>query len=275
MEKRLPIFATLDVAIDLTRSNFGYALKIMAPWFLLVLFVPNLIFYFSGSPSDADAAEQFKLWELVDDLLYFFGWSAIAVLWHWRILRDNSRSHLVITLDRRVWLYALWFFMICLVIVVIIGIAVAFFFFIRFFAASLDGLAVNFADITVVLTLPIMFTILARLPIALPAIALDNFDLGLVEAWQVTKGNTLRLIAVLILPMLPLIIANVIIESIQTGVVESYSLSPPSLFLQLLSQSIDFAIALLALTILSICYAFFVEDRSSEDESAKGLTPSS
>ena len=89
MEKKLPVLATVVAAIDLFRENISYGLKIVAPWFVALFILPYL-FTGLGADQGLESGDGPQLWEVLITLAYFIGWGSIAVLWHWRILRDRS-----------------------------------------------------------------------------------------------------------------------------------------------------------------------------------------
>ncbi|MEM7044431.1 MAG: hypothetical protein AAF543_16600, partial [Pseudomonadota bacterium] len=107
MESKLPVLATIVAAVHLCREHVLYALKIMAPWFLIFLITPYL-FASVGIDNPAEhGSAGIQFWEALSALVYIIAWGSIAVLWHWRVLRDDSYSRKAVIFDQRVWYYIL------------------------------------------------------------------------------------------------------------------------------------------------------------------------
>lgn len=259
MKKRLPVFATLLTAIRLCVDNLSFAIRITMPWFILLLLIPNLIFVLSESSSADQLASDSELSELANLLIYMVGWCSIAVLWHWRILRDSSQAHMLVTFDYRVWFYLARIVLISL----IVGGATLFISLLSLLPLGVigDGIEVKAIIILLATGVGIFIAVLfARLCIALPPIALNVPDFGLRTAWNVTEGNSIRLLLVTLLPVLPVSIVGALIAWLSIDVQSLHSFSP-GLFLSIIVvQGLEFITGIVGLTVLSITYAFFADD---------------
>ncbi len=262
MEKKLPVLATLVAALDLCREHLSYAIKIMAPWFLILSIAPYLLVSLSGGFPEAADSDSFQPWQLIHIFMYAVGWGSIAVLWHWRVLRDDSQSHKTVVVDQRVWFYVLR----GILITIIVG-GIALFLMIPFIVilsnfseALIDSIAF-FAMIACVLIL--IGLVAARLSVALPAIALNIPEFGLRDAWNATAGNSIRLFFVTALPLIPLYLLSWGLEAIGATELDLYRISFLFILFHIVYQVLDFAFGLLGLTVLSLTYAFFVEDKKA------------
>ncbi len=263
MGKKLPVLATLVAALDLCREHRSYALKIMTPWFLILSVAPYLMFSLSGGfPKTADG-DGFHPWQLILSIMYVVGWGSIAILWHWRVLRDDSQSGQAVVVDHRVWFYVLRGLLISIIVgSIALLLMIPFIIILGGFSEALFDSIAFFAMIACVLFL--IGIIAARLSVALPAIALDVPDFRLRDAWTATANNSFRLLLVTALPLVPLYLLSWGLEAIGATELDLYRISPPFILLHIVYQVLDFVFGLLGLTVLSLTYAFFVESRNAD-----------
>lgn len=260
MEKKLPVLATLIAVLDLCREHSSYALKIMTIWFVLILFLPNLLFSVGNSNPATEPIDGFFAWDFLDFVLYVVGWGSIAILWHRRILLADHDFQAAATFDRRVWSYLLRGFLIGILVLVagvIVGVPS------MLAATSLMGNVdqmIMYFGTTFPLAI-VVGTITGRLCIALPAIALDRGDFGLRDAWRATKGNSFRLLLITATSIVLIYVTAWLLGSPSIEEASYYSFSPLPFLLKFVQQLIDFFFGLIGLTILSITYACFAEDR--------------
>lgn len=258
MNDRIPVLATILAALELCRANLPYAVKIMAPWFIAGLTLPNLLFALID-PGDVPD-NPFTPWGLVEFAIYIVGWCSIAVLWHWRILRDASQSNLVVTFDQRVWSYLVRMLLISLAAIGIVMVAA-----IPLLLLTGVGEGAGAAMSIYLVTIPVVVACViatTRLSIALPAVALNRQDFGLGDAWRATSNNNVRLLLVTLLPTIPIYFISGLIHTIFFGLSEAnpYGFSPIPFAINMVITAIDFAIVLIGLSILSLAYRFFVEN---------------
>ena len=257
MNDRLPVLTTILTAFELCLANLPYAIKIMAPWFILVLVLPNLLFTLIDPRDIPD--NPLTPWGLVELAIYTVGWCSIAVLWHWRILRDASQSNVVVTFDQRVWSYLVRGLLLGFVA---FGIAAVAAIPLLFFTGASSG--TGGAIFTYLMMIPILIACgiaVTRLGIALPAVALDRQDFGFSNAWNATSKNSFRLLLVTFLPTIPIYLISGLVQTVFFRISEAnhYGFSPIPFAINMVITAIDFALALLGLSILSLAYRFFVE----------------
>jgi len=272
MERKLPVLATLIAAVDLCREHLSYALKILAPWFIVFLITPYLFLFVSIENPAEEGVTAIELWDTLSAFLYVIAWGSIAVLWHWRVLRDDSYGQKAVIFDSRVWYYVLRGILISIIVG---GVA-----FLMAFPAMfvLSTLGSNASDVIVLFTvagclLIIVGILFTRLSIALPAIALNVPDFGLRDAWKATAGTSLRLFLVTALPLLPIYLLSGGMIAIGVDVPNFYQLDLLWFLAYLAFQIAGFAFGVLGLTVLSLTYAFFVESRGKDAPEAAGSPP--
>ncbi|MEM7045786.1 MAG: hypothetical protein AAF543_23495, partial [Pseudomonadota bacterium] len=176
---------------------------------------------------------------------------------------DDSYSRKAVIFDQRVWYYILR----GILIGIIVGgtallLAVPFIFIVSSFASAFTDSIAFFALVACLLI--IVGLIAARLSIALPAIALNVPNFGLGDAWNATTGNSIRLLIVTSLPLVPLYLLAWGLDATGTEQSDLFQGSPSLAVIHLIYQVADFAFGLLGLTVLSLTYAFFVERRAND-----------
>ena len=132
----------------------------------------------------------------------------------------------------------------------------------------MSGLSADFVESIVfyaVIAIPAILIgiVVARLSIALPAIALNVPDFGLGDAWRATAGNGLRLLVVTSLPILPLSLLSWGLELFGADRSDIYQSGLVFILMHFLLQTVDFAFGLIGLTVLSLTYAYFVENKEA------------
>jgi hypothetical protein len=264
MKRQLPVILILIASIDLCRKHAAYALRIIGPWFLILAIGPCLLFGLS-SPTSLQLGELEEPWSSIFFLLTIVAWGSIAVLWHWRILRDDSLSQRFVIFDKRVWLYALKFVLISIVIVgasmlLVLTLSSAAAQLVTSVFGSLGTIVMFFGAILTA------FFLGARLFVALPAVALKTPNFGFRDAWRVTDGNGVRMFFATWLPFVPLLLLWVKVETNGVPVFGFPHWSAPFVLKHLIHEFVEFSSGLLSLTVLSLCYAFFVEIKDSASQ---------
>lgn len=260
MERKLPVLATLVAALDLCRAHFAYALKIIGPWFGILLIVPFISSAANIAPSPNEGSFENPLLDSLFLVLSVIAWGSIAVLWHWRVLRDDSQSGKIVIFDRRVFGYILRGILIGLfVVAVAFVVGLPMILIGRALIGATGGFYV-FGAMMICLWV-LIGIVFGRLSIALPAIALDHPKFGLGDAWNATQQNSFRL---LIVTSLPLLLAMSLYWVLGLAGFEDTELYPSLQHwsvLRVLLHIWDFAVALFGLAVLSLTYAFFVDRR--------------
>ena len=260
MERKLPVLATLIAAADLCRQHAFYALKITGPWVIILLIAPYLIDIVGFDNASEDRMNGLGFKESLYALLYPIAWGFIAVLWHWRVLRDDSQIGRPRIFDRRVLYYILRGIKIVIaVFAAAIAVGLPLMLIERALASTAVGLyAAGAMSIFLWALVGILF---GRLSIALPAIALDVPDFGLANAFDATQHNSFRLLIVTSLPLLAATSFHWGLDLVGVDYVDLYQSSPVWSAARLFSHIWDFACGLFGLAVLSLTYAFFVERR--------------
>ena len=99
-----------------------------------------------------------------------------------------------------------------------------------------------------------------RMSVALPAIALDRKDFGIMAALQVTQGNNLQFAGLLALNGL-ILFGTFLAIGIVLSVVGSANLTAAKVLALILSVPVNLFLSLFSVSLLSSLYGFFVEKR--------------
>jgi len=274
--KKLPVLATVAAVFRLAVYHFGYAVKIAWPWLVVMTllsqtYMPFDVAVLRGEEPGDLSGVQFVCMFLMA-LVSMAGWSSIAVLWHRHLLRHQTFSGVPVQLDSCTGNYLLRFIFISLVVAVPLILS-------RLAFPSLreTGIGTGY-EINIIATLwdnlmkrPEMFAIAGplllaitivsiRLSISLPAAALNEIQIRPGIAWAATRGNSLRLLAVTLLAGLPILLIYQF-----TSILESLIFSLPSpldlWLLNVLWGGQDFITVMIGITLLSLAYTFFIENK--------------
>lgn len=286
----------LDTAIAtyrITARQLPYALKIAWPWLVLLVLLgqPFTPFQFF------DLLEEDRIEEtiypgiiLLNVIIYVSAWSSIAVLWHRRILLGEESMDFIIVnksavnyLRRYIWIainVALLMFLILIPFAIIAIIFDAIFDLSHIdinlsssgkYFNDFDFLIylLNFAQIgwtEFVIALP-FFGLSAmmslRFSVSLPAAALENSKITPDSAWTVTQGNSIRLFSAMLLASIPYSVAMSILKYCVNALYSSESVLS-MLLTNVLWNLGSMVLILIAVTFLSVAYAFFIDDLSVE-----------
>jgi hypothetical protein len=266
---KLPVFKAMGHAIRSTTDNIGFAFHISWPWMLMLLplnVATNLYLVLNrlenaGEPNPAMLGKYF---EVAAPLLLasIIAYASIAVNWHRYVLRDEiPRGWQRLRIDSLTWRYIGNFILIFLVLVACaIPVALAFAL-IGFLANALFG-----GEMATVLLVPLALALYAfafvgvyRLSIKLPAVALGRSDFSMGDAWRATKGNSWRLLGILILFVLCilLIAAGMFAITYLFGLLGTVGLS----LAVAIQVMVNWVATILGVTLLTSLYGFFVEGR--------------
>jgi len=207
----LPVLATAAGAYRTVLGDADRLLRIAGVWWLLIMGLQALGEIAIGPPVDAAAAGAIAaspgfwvLWLMGTAVILVAGF-AVPVAWHrWLLLHDEAGWAAPVSV--RVVAYALWGMLISVLAFVPIAIVMAA---LGFGMGSPGGapppdgaraLAVAVASLAG-FTLGLYLT--ARLSLVLPARAIGERTLGLVQAWRVAQAHAWRLVLVTLLTLLP------------------------------------------------------------------------
>lgn len=265
--KPLPIWDLVVASYSRVIEAFGYALRISGPWILLLVLLTILTVLLTGGPVvqgggdqgaqiRSDIAIGLTLFLLLQFVVYVFALASIAVLWHRKILLDEtSDASFPFRLDRPVWRYIGYFILISLVLLVpamiATGVAAA--------TGLLGGSLIYLAGVIGAIALVFLLIASLRLSIVLPAVSVGREGFGIAHAWEVTRGNGLRLLAASILIGL-----GMVVISLLAGIVTALLGALVGAFAEVITVLVNVFGTLVSVSSLSLAYGFLVEDRPIE-----------
>jgi len=284
-KKELPVLATTMSIFTLFFAHWRYAIKIAWPWllFLTILNVP-LMEFSEGAVNPEGTAQKLSSAEntafVLSTLVAMAGWSSIAVLWHRRLLRNEVLEGIPIDLSSRAGHYLLRFIFIVIIVIIPSVIIVL----VSNERIKIDVLSIIlrlvdapenhliFTLISIAITM-ILSIVSLRLSVALPAAALGEATVTPATAWSATSGHSFRLLIVFILSGSPAYIASLISFwiTVKSGSHDSFV---GALFLSFLSHATYFVWVMIGVTLLSVAYAVFIEERESETLTIKAIADS-
>ena len=248
--RELPVFKAFAHILSGVSAHWRSALKPALPWLVMVALL-NAWVLKSQLSSSTPQPEQNANWiDLVVAVVGLTAGSSIAVSWHQFILRDVPLASVqMFRLDRTVWRYLGRIFTI---------IAICF---IPLLALVL---AVDFAPpllMPIILGLFVQLAVFGyRMSLTLPAAAVNNPTFGMREALEVTRGNNLRILALLVITIL-MILAGLMALLTIVGVLKIINPVSAQLAVFVLGIPVVFFNTLVTTNLLTSLYGFFVEKR--------------
>lgn len=283
MPTNLPVVETVFDCYRLTFNDLIYGLKISWHWLLLMISIGVLTLM---NLSNGYSWGIYVFGFIAMAVVYVLAWLSIAVLWHRRLLLRESRGFFAIELGRRSLLY-IWRFVLIGLIMMVASLP---FLLVSVGSISRTGSApTDTAQMTFLMQLLVLSLVTGlvgmRLGIALPAAAVDRKEIGLRGAWKASAGGSLRIAAILILISLPIyaigwIVSMNVMASVFSDDNVGFGASPATQAVRLIPYVQEFVsllsqlfMTLLYVTLLSICYSFFVDDRRLGTTSKDGWSP--
>jgi hypothetical protein len=267
--RKLPVFKALGHAFRSTTDNIGFAFHISWPWVLILLpfnVATNLYMVLNGletggEPNPEMLGKFFAVF-IPLGLASIVAYSSIAVNWHRYVLLDEiAQGWQRLRIDSLTWRYIGNFILIFLVLLAC-GIPVgAVLGLVSYLLNTLWG-----EELLLVLLIPATVALYAfafiaayRLMVKLPAVALGRTDFSLGDAWRATKGNSLRLLGLLILFVLCLLLlaAGMFVITYLFGLIGTVGLS----LAVAIQVMVNWVATILGVTLLTSLYGFFVEGR--------------
>lgn len=249
-QRELPVLAAFTHILSGVSTHWRSALKPALPWLVIVALLDawDLKSQFSTSSQQPD--QTLNWMELVAVVIGLIAGSSIAVSWNQFILRDVPLASVqIFRLDRAVWRYLGR-------IIVIIAVC-----FIPLLALVT---AVDFAPpllMPIVVALFIQLGVFGyRMSLTLPAAAVNNTTFGLREALEVTRGNNIRILALMAITIL-MILAVFLGFIIIVGILKSINPNAAQFAVFVLIMPIVFFNTLVTSNLLTSLYGFFVERR--------------
>jgi hypothetical protein len=184
--------------------------------------------------------------QLVSAVIGFIGFCSMAVSWHRFILRDEIRP--AIQVDGPVLRYAGNSLLIMLVVAAPLAIAMV-------IALLVPGAGVLLLPVGL-----IAGTIITRLSIKLPAVALGNPQFGFRDAWRVSEGCFWPILGVFLLNV-AIVFGIVLVLDVGVGALGSVSPAAAQTFLVAAGAVLKLFLTLFNASIFTSLYGFFVERR--------------
>ena len=231
-------------------SHWRSALKPALPWLTLVTLL-NAWALRSQLVSASTPPELTLNWiDLAAAAVGLIAGSSIAVTWHQFILRDVPLASVpVFRLDGTVWRYLGR-------IISIVAIC--------FLPLLALMVALEFAPL---LLMPLILALLIqlavfgyRMSLTLPAVALGDKTLSIKQALEITRGNNLRILALICLTVLLLMVGLILFVSL-VGVLKTAAPVAAQIVVIILGIPVLFFNTLLTSNLLTSLYGFFVERR--------------
>ena len=267
--RKLPVFEALGHAFRSTTDNIGFAFHISWPWVLILLpfnVATNLYMVLNGleTGGEPDLSKIGTYFAVAAPLILasIVAYASIAVNWHRYVLLDEiAQGWQRLRIDSLTWRYIGNFILVFLVLLacaIPVGLAIGL---VGFLANALFG-----GDLAAVLLVPAVLALYAfafvaayRLSVKLPAIALGRRDFSMGDAWRATKGNSWRMLGLLILFLLCLLLIGLVMLAITYvfGLLGTVGLSV-AVAIQVM---VNWVATILGVTLLTSLYGFFVEGR--------------
>jgi hypothetical protein len=276
--RKLPVWRTVGACYAAVAGNLGQLVRISWLWLLIMLPVYAAINWMDWALKEASGVLSPGDLTAIVELPFL---ASIAVAWHRLILRqERVTAPAYLRLDGTVWLYALYSFLLMLLVVApavpllvraapsdTLGGPVA-----VMQGANRDlvaSIAIMAAVQGVAILLALILAVLVpRLSLVLPALAVGE-RLSPAQSWRMTRGNTLHLALATLLCTLPgyLLVVLVLLAfswDWTEGVEDRAAFAAAGLII-----SIGFAVlAVLAVTLLSLTYRFFAGQRDEGQPAA-------
>jgi hypothetical protein len=263
--RKLPVIPALSHGLKSTWHNLGFAFHASWPW-LAILIPFNL--YFRADIQDFDPAttDPAKQVEMAKAVLNFYLisalsvviYSSIGVTWHRYILQDETPQGAArLRLDKTVWRYFGNTILVALLVVLsVLPLAMIFSMVMQIASASLHIVMPVYLALALLIALPVTY----RFSLKLPAIAVENRNFKFGDAWNVTRGNMLQLIALGMAVFAGLMVLGFLLAGFE-NILETALGSIAVFLFAILRQLIGWVIAIFTITMLTSLYGFFVENR--------------
>jgi hypothetical protein len=263
--RKLPAFSAFVHALKSTWNNLPFAFQVSWPWLLVLIPLRiwvdvNMVEFdpLNIKPEQLPAVQAAVLRMYASMFVSMIIYSSIGIMWHRYILKDEIPSGTQrIRMDGMVARYVGNTILIALLVMLSL----------LPFALLLSGVVaatgnVSTALFTAFFALVIMIAmpITYRLSIKLPAIALGRRDFDLKNAWQLTEGNMVPLMALSLLSIALVLVVGSGAGAVMQGLAYVTGGELEWAFM-IVRQIISWIMAIFAITLLTSLYGFFVEKR--------------
>jgi hypothetical protein len=248
--RELPILKATSHILSGIKAHWQKMFNLAMPW-LALLTLLNVIAVKLNPPLPSSPPELSLSWmNVVIFFVSLLATASVAVSWHQFILRDEPLSAVKpFRLDKNVRHYFMRIILIDGICFIPLLVLVAAFQLVPPFIWP------------IILALLIQLTVFAyRISLCLPAAAIDNMAIGIKESFAITRGNNLRILGLLAVLYLVLLVALVAFE-IAVNVLQLINPMLGTISIVLLSIPIVFFNMLLAASLLTSLYGFFIEKR--------------
>ena len=245
MRKLSPTKA-ISHALNSVWSYRHVAARIAVPWLPVLLLCAIAQVYFGPPDPMADELTTPAVVQIITSIVSILVISAMSVRWHRFILLDEV-SH-GIRLDGSSLRYFGNYFLLLL--------AMAFPFLLAVVMLVLLPAAMTF----VVPGLLLLWGIIMRLSVKLPAVALGNRGYSLRDAWAVTSGNFWPCLGVLILNGM-ILFGGLLVLLLVAGAIAQVQPLLADVFAMVASLVLQLAYAFINASVLTSLYGYFVERR--------------
>ena len=267
--RKLPVFKAFGHAIRSTTDNMGFAFHISWPWVLMLLpfnVATNLYMVLNGleSGGEPNPATLGKFFAVLIPLglASVVAYSSIAVNWHRYVLLDEiAQGWQRLRIDSLTWRYIGNFILVglvagaCAIPIVVVFLLIGF-----LIQGALEGTLIGvFFALGAGVFYAFIFIVSYRLLIKLPAVALGRTDFSMGNAWRATKGNSWRMLGLLILFVLCMLLvgAGMFAITYLFGLLGTLGLS----LAVAIQVMVNWVATILGVTLLTSLYGFFVEGR--------------
>lgn len=234
------------------RSVVSYpavALRIGLFWIPLLFVMVLIEAWMSATvPQQAEQPGTLNIIQIASTIVGLIAVSSMAVNWHRFVLRDELGSPA--RLDRNVWRYFGNFLLIMLMVAVPTAIVAA-------VLLSFLGQAASIVLLPIVI---VAGTMLYRLSVKLPAVALGNAAFTFREAWRATEGNFWQLLGVFLLNI-AMLLGAVLIYMVVVNLVNVVNSTLALVIALLIGAAIQLFFTLFNASVFTSLYGFFVERR--------------
>jgi hypothetical protein len=258
--RKLPVAAAFSHVLRSTFNNIRFAWHTSWPW-MLVLLPVNLAgnaYVLARSPTPGDMAETAGLVSVVIGLFTMFAFASIAVNWHRYILRDEIPVGWArLRVDNTVWRY---FGNTLLIILMVMAALIPFVIVAALFVALLGNAGAIIALPVYVVGAVLGISLFYRLSVKLPGIALERRDYTFRGALADTAGNIWPLAGLALLMVLVVLAVALAFGLVTYGIAGATSTIAIVVVIAL-QVVINWFVTIMAVTLLTSLYGFFVEKR--------------
>ena len=258
--KSLPVFETVGQSLGYSFKNIGLMMRLSWLWVILLLVLGAAFLALFGDAAqiegqtapDGGAIAGFAVLMIV----YFLAIYSIAVGWHRTLLLGEQAGWINFRVGRREVGYLGYTLLVALLAAfpmligfLIVGALTS------FSADSRERLGLGFIAVTAV-GVVVMLLLMGRLQLVLPGTAVGDRRVGIRQSFDLTRGNSWRVLGGFLLIALIQVVPNVLSTLANPEIID---LGPMiGLVLNVVSIAIGIFLGFVAVSYMSFCYWFFV-----------------